>query len=56
MSYVSKRAVVRFIKKYALKGPEGHLSREGQYTFELLEKAKPPKGSDMDDSVVCPNL
>ncbi|XP_077509073.1 uncharacterized protein LOC144120500 isoform X1 [Amblyomma americanum] len=56
MSHVKTREVVHFIKKCALKGPEGKLSKEGQYDFKLLSKAVPPRGSDEEDSVLCPSV
>ncbi len=39
----------------ALHGPEGHISKDGQYDFHLLEKAEPPEGSNMDDENLCPS-
>lgn len=54
MSHVKTREVVKFIKSFALKGPEGTLSKEGQYDYMLQAKAVPPRGSDENDSVLCP--
>eukprot|EP00096_Caligus_rogercresseyi_P006091 TRINITY_DN2227_c0_g1_i1.p1 TRINITY_DN2227_c0_g1~~TRINITY_DN2227_c0_g1_i1.p1 ORF type:complete len:244 (-),score=61.24 TRINITY_DN2227_c0_g1_i1:72-803(-) len=56
MSHVDKKEVIRFIEDRALHGPEGRYSKEGQYTYKLKELAKPPKGSDMDDSKLCPDF
>eukprot|EP00088_Acartia_fossae_P058922 TRINITY_DN6944_c0_g1_i12.p1 TRINITY_DN6944_c0_g1~~TRINITY_DN6944_c0_g1_i12.p1 ORF type:complete len:254 (-),score=3.28 TRINITY_DN6944_c0_g1_i12:97-831(-) len=55
MSEVDEVKVTDFIKKYALKGPEGDLPKEGQYTHALIKKAEVPRGSDLKDSVLCPN-
>ena len=38
----------------ALHGPEGHVSKEGQYDYALIKAAEAPEGSDMDDSNLCP--
>ncbi|XP_050025741.1 uncharacterized protein [Dermacentor andersoni] len=54
MSHVNTREVIKFIKEHALRGPEGHLSMEGQYRYMLLAKARPPSGSNMDDANLCP--
>jgi len=56
MAHVEEDKVVDFIRKYALHGPEGDLPKEGQYTLALLELAKAPEGSDIEDSVLCPNM
>ena len=56
MSHVNKREVVGFIRKYALKAPEGTFPKEGKYSHELIKLAKPPKGSDMNDTFLCPGL
>jgi len=55
MAQVDEAAVRSFIRETALQGTEGHLSREGQYDYMLVQKAQPPVGSDIDDSVLCPN-
>ncbi|XP_043223748.1 uncharacterized protein LOC122382459 [Amphibalanus amphitrite] len=55
MAEVDEAAVRSFIRETALQGTEGHLSREGQYDYMLVQKAQPPVGSDIDDSVLCPN-
>uniref|UniRef100_V5HAJ5 Putative conserved secreted protein n=2 Tax=Ixodes ricinus TaxID=34613 RepID=V5HAJ5_IXORI len=55
MSSVNKKEVVKFIKEKALKGPEAHYAKEGQYSHMLRKKAVPPKGSNLEDSVICPN-
>lgn len=56
MAEVDEQEVVDFIKKHGLKGPEGKYPKEGQYTQEMLELAQPPPGSDIEDSVICPNF
>ena len=55
MSHVEKARVVHFIRKHALKAPEGTFPKEGKYSHELIKLAKPPKGSDMNDTNICPN-
>ncbi|XP_075540250.1 uncharacterized protein LOC142575121 isoform X5 [Dermacentor variabilis] len=55
MSHVNTREVIKFIKEHALRGPEGHLSMEGQYRYMLLAKARPPSGSNIDDANLCPS-
>ena len=54
MSRVDAAAVRTFIRQKGLHGPEGHLSKQGQYEFMLLHAAQPPTGSDEQDSVLCP--
>uniref|UniRef100_A0A646QJ62 DUF3105 domain containing protein n=1 Tax=Hemiscolopendra marginata TaxID=943146 RepID=A0A646QJ62_9MYRI len=54
MSQVDEKVVKHYIKEHALHGPEGHLSKEGQYTHLLLTKASIPEGSTFDDDVLCP--
>ncbi len=39
-----------------MKGPEGDYSKEGQYKKHLLKVAKIPKGSDYEDSHICPGI
>ncbi|XP_037289650.2 uncharacterized protein LOC119183629 isoform X1 [Rhipicephalus microplus] len=56
MSHVNAREVIKFIKEHALRGPEGRFSMEGQYSYMLLAKARPPGGSDMNDANLCPAL
>ncbi|KAL1421399.1 hypothetical protein MTO96_000477 [Rhipicephalus appendiculatus] len=56
MSHVNAREVIKFIKEHALRGPEGRFSTEGQYSYMLLAKARPPSGSDMNDVNLCPAL
>ena len=56
MSHVEEDKVVKFIRKYALKAPEGTFPKEGKYSHELIKLAKPPKGSDMNDTNLCPNF
>ena len=56
MSTVDKDEVIKFIREKGLKGPEGTYPKEGQYVYGLKELAVPPKGSDIKDSVLCPNL
>jgi len=55
MSTVNVDEVVNFIREKGLHGPEGWLPKQGQYTHELIELAKPPKGSTINDSVLCPS-
>lgn len=55
MSNVKEEEVVQFIRERGLKGPEGAYPKEGQYTHQLIKLAQPPPGSDMEDSVICPN-
>ena len=38
----------------ALRGPEGKTSKEGQFVEQFIVPAKIPKGSDIEDSVLCP--
>ncbi|KAI1292195.1 hypothetical protein HDE_06975 [Halotydeus destructor] len=56
MNKVDTRTVVSFIKETALHGPEGKYAKEGQYSFGLLKKARPPPGSDVQDAKLCPML
>ena len=46
--------VKKWIKEKALHGPEGTYPKEGQYEIGLIDPAVPPKGSDRNDSVLCP--
>ena len=39
-----------------MKGPEGFMSKQGQYDYRLIELAEPVQGSDISDSVLCPNM
>jgi len=55
MADVHHDEVVDFIRKHGLKGPEGTYPKEGQYTQGLLKLAEAPPGSDIEDSVICPN-
>ena len=55
MSTVDEAAVKKFIKTRSMHGPEGHYSKIGKYTHALIKKAIPPAGSDINDSVLCPN-
>ncbi|XP_043221124.1 uncharacterized protein LOC122381237 [Amphibalanus amphitrite] len=55
MSHVDPATVRSFIREKGLKGPEGDLPKQGQYDFMLLQRAEPPAGSDINDSVLCPN-
>jgi len=55
MSTVDFDIVVKFIQEKGLQGPEGHISKEGQYVHELQQLATPPEGSTMSDSVLCPS-
>ncbi|KAJ6216401.1 hypothetical protein RDWZM_007558 [Blomia tropicalis] len=54
MNFVDTSEVIPFIMKYALRGPEAHYSKEGQYSHELIRKAAIPFGSTYDDSKLCP--
>lgn len=53
MSKVDVEIVVRFIQKYALKGPE-KLSKDGQFDDFLMHKADVV--SDIDDTNICPDF
>lgn len=55
MSDVNEEEIVQFIRTKGLHGPEGTYSKEGLYKHELVKLATAPEGSDMDDSVLCPN-
>lgn len=55
MTEVNEQEVIDFIRRRGLKGPEGDYPKEGQYTHELVKKAVIPSGSDLKDSVLCPN-
>ena len=55
MSHVDAATVRAFIREKALHGPEGHYPKEGQYNLTLQRLAEPPVGSDIEDSVLCPN-
>jgi hypothetical protein len=55
MNFVNEEAVVNFIRNKALHGPEGKYPKEGKYNISLIEQAQPPEGSDINDSVLCPN-
>lgn len=54
LNHVNPEVVISFIKRHALHAPEGNLAKEGQYILSLLNKAEPPSGSDINDSVICP--
>lgn len=56
MSGVDEQEVITFIKTKALKGPEAHYPKEGQYSFLLKKQSSAPEGSDENDSVICPNM
>ncbi|XP_040580249.1 uncharacterized protein [Lepeophtheirus salmonis] len=56
MSYVDKKTVFEFIRSKGLHGPEGMYPKEGQYTYKLKKLAIPPKGSDLEDSKLCPQI
>ncbi|RWS24547.1 DUF3105 domain containing protein-like protein [Leptotrombidium deliense] len=56
MNTVDKHKIIPFIKRTALHGPEGNYSAEGQYMKFLVNPASIPVGSDINDSVLCPNL
>jgi len=56
MNYVDTNTVISFIKRKSMKGREGRLSKEGQYSKHLLRLAKPALGSNYEDSVICPNM
>ncbi len=54
MNTVDTGAVVSFIKRHALHGPEGRYPKEGQYREHLIRKAAVPFGSTINDSKLCP--
>uniref|UniRef100_T1J6D3 DUF3105 domain-containing protein n=1 Tax=Strigamia maritima TaxID=126957 RepID=T1J6D3_STRMM len=54
MSYIDEKLVKNFIQTYALHGPEGKYTKEGQYTLGLTTPASIPFGSTRDDSNLCP--
>ena len=56
MSHVDEKEVISFIREKGLKGPEGEVAKQGQYDFKLIDLAQAPKGSDENDTVLCPNL
>lgn len=56
MNHVDKDLVTKFIRSRALHGPEGHLAKQGQYKYKLLEKAFAPLGSDYRDINLCPEF
>ncbi|CAH0555019.1 unnamed protein product [Brassicogethes aeneus] len=53
MSKVATEVAIDFIKEHALKGPE-QTSRDGQYDYLLLEHAEVPAGSNINDTLLCP--
>jgi len=55
MSDVNAEEVIQFIQTKGRKGPEGQYPKEGQYDHALIKLATPPPGSDMADSVLCPD-
>ncbi|XP_027201272.2 uncharacterized protein LOC113795277 isoform X1 [Dermatophagoides pteronyssinus] len=54
MNFVQTNEIISFIRKHALHGPEGKLSKEGQYDFNLIRQADIPIGSNYDDDILCP--
>ncbi|XP_078046060.1 uncharacterized protein LOC144474736 [Augochlora pura] len=52
MSYTSPEAVINFIRKYALKGPE-NIPRDGDFDEGLIQRAE--NVSDFLDSNLCPS-
>ncbi|OTF72658.1 DUF3105 domain containing protein [Euroglyphus maynei] len=54
MNFVHSNEIINFIRKHALNGPEGKLSKEGQYDLNLIQKAMIPIGSNYDDDILCP--
>jgi len=54
LSSLDESLIKRFVKEKGLHGPEGHLPKQGQYEHLLLKKAEPPLGSDINDTVLCP--
>ena len=54
MSRVSTELVVAFIRRRALAGKEGHLAKQGQFRDQLVRESRPPAGSDVNDTVLCP--
>lgn len=55
MARVDRQEVIDFLRDHALKGPEGHLSKQGQYDLALIRKAEVVPGAGEGDEVRCPN-
>ncbi|KAK7074909.1 hypothetical protein SK128_003306 [Halocaridina rubra] len=53
MATVNDEEVRSFIKKHALKGPEGHMAKDGSYKKFLINKAEYPPGAKQDKNI-CP--
>ncbi|XP_074598593.1 uncharacterized protein LOC141853222 [Brevipalpus obovatus] len=54
MNSVNHSEVISFIRRTALKGPEGSYPKEGQFTHKLLKIAMVPLGSNYKDQKLCP--
>lgn len=44
------------LQETAMHGPEGSLSKQGQYRKQLLRTAHAPDGSDSEDVKLCPRF
>jgi len=54
MTHFDEFQVVKFIKEKALHGPGGTDPRDGSWDLGLLEQSKTVKGSDYNDTNLCP--
>lgn len=54
MNQFDDTSVVQFIRRTAMKSPEAHVYKNGQYDKYLIVKAEPVFGSDIKDSNLCP--
>ncbi|XP_015784093.1 uncharacterized protein LOC107361735 [Tetranychus urticae] len=54
INYVKRQEIVNFIRTTALHGPEGKYAKEGQFTKNLIKIATVPKGSNYNDTQLCP--
>lgn len=54
INYVHDKQVIKFIRETAMKAPESDVVKEGQYKKMLLKQARPPFGSNMNDTILCP--
>ena len=55
MAEVDAAVVRTFIREKGLHGPKGNMPEQGQFDVELVQRADVPIGSDILDSVLCPN-
>lgn len=53
MPLIDSAVIIGFIRMYALQAPE-KISRDGQYSIDLIEKARVV--SNIDDEALCPNM